>query len=154
MTPQEVKQLAAWAAQECAWQLTGPLEVGYFIVAYFTLAAAHEITEELILRLGNIIEPAKNPSDHYRQVAVFVGYSEKAPWQEVPRLMAQLVRAVADLGPTEWFREFEEIHPFRDGNGRTGALIYNMLNGTYSPLGLEFPPNLWNDPRRADKEKP
>ena len=30
----------------------------------------------------------------------------------------------------EWYLAYEWIHPFRDGNGRTGKILYNWLNGT------------------------
>jgi Fic/DOC family len=31
------------------------------------------------------------------------------------------------LKADEFYQEFERIHPFRDGNGRVGAILYNML---------------------------
>lgn len=30
----------------------------------------------------------------------------------------------------EWYLAYEWIHPFRDGNGRTGKILYNWLEGT------------------------
>jgi hypothetical protein len=42
------------------------------------------------------------------------------------------------------FRAYEDIHPFADGNRRTGSILYNWLCGSL-PEPID-PPNLWNDP--------
>lgn len=94
--------------------------------------------------LGIAVEPIKNERG-FRNRAVFVGGEKKCHFSEiVPRLQVLLGR---HLKPLEFYREFEEIHGFIDGNGRTGKILLNYLNGTLSnPI---FPPSdFWGRPIR------
>ena len=139
-----------WASQECEWQNSGELSVGRYLNAldYIRQEYNNEMTASLILELGFIIEPELNTPSHFRQVAVMIGNDMPPYWADVPRLMEQLLNSeLNDKWSSElWLKEFERIHPFRDGNGRVGALLYNFLNNTLDDL--VFPPNLWNDSRR------
>jgi fido (protein-threonine AMPylation protein) len=36
------------------------------------------------------------------------------------------------VSASEFYQEFETLHPFNDGNGRVGAILFNLLNGTLS----------------------
>lgn len=58
------------------------------------------------------------------------------PWTEVPQLMTDWVDAASARLPerrhpiellAQLHAAFERIHPFRDGNGRTGRLLMNLL---------------------------
>lgn len=120
--------------------------------------------------IGKLVEPIDNKNGFRTiPIGVQVGWDwiEKAQWAEVPRLLEFLlasyyegflgpqiredgVTQVPILGPErkeanraedEFYFQFEEIHPFVDGNGRSGKILYNYLNGTLeSPI---MPPSFW-----------
>jgi Fic family protein len=89
----------------------------------------------------------------YRKDRVVVGRSEVADWKEVePRLLELLEwyeKSKRTWYPPElaftFYCRFERIHPFSDGNGRTGRLIMNKIlkDHGYHPMVV------WNKNRQA-----
>lgn len=147
-------KVVEWAAWECTRQKSGEASVWWMLRAWNTAMLGYKdgapITEEVILLLGHLVEPRANKAGAgYRRGQVWVGNDKKAPPERVPELMKALVDAIDVLAPDEWFRRFEDpIHPFGDGNGRTGSILWNYLRGTLdSP---ENAPDFWDMPERED----
>lgn len=84
----------------------------------------------------------------YRRHPVYIRGSDTVPanWREVPLLMKDLVLAYSRSSLHEIYKAtafhlfFEAIHPFGDGNGRTGRLIMNYMleKNDYPPICIKF----------------
>lgn len=119
--------------------------------------------EQRILSWAKMIEPYVN-RDGYRRYFVRVGLDESIDWQDIPRQMENWCEAYVytlskredmeiPLSPTELYYEFEKIHPFRDGNGRTGHVIWALAEYVISgEWPTKLPPNVFGDPRIMAKE--
>lgn len=69
-----------------------------------------------IIRIGQRVEPGKNRWG-IRSARVRVGQRACPDPGEVEDLLLRLLRHGDALSPIEWYKEFELIHPFVDGNG-------------------------------------
>ena len=82
--------------------------------------------------LHHAIFQGDKPSD-WRKVRVIVGRHRPPGPEEVPALMRELRNAYR-LKPTtyenliNWYRDFETIHPFIDGNGRVGCCVAALIS--------------------------
>jgi Fic/DOC family protein len=128
--------------------LDGIERVGWMLEAWaFALhksASKPELPD--IVGLGRMVEKEKNRHG-IRTGFVRVGTRFCPPPDQVPTLLEGLFAHRDEFSPVEFYKEFELIHPFRDGNGRTGKIVLNWLNGTL--LDPVFPPaNLFGKPIR------
>ncbi|WP_256795566.1 Fic family protein [Terrabacter sp. Ter38] len=109
------------------------------------LDLAGRLDEDAVLAMHRALmaQQSQHPAGHWREQQVWVGGSPLHPGEaqyvppvasDVPALMADLVTFMDrdDLPPLAHaalaHAQFETIHPFTDGNGRTGrALLHSVL---------------------------
>lgn len=111
-------------------------------------------SEDAILRLHALFYGGVDP-DHagqYRDIQVFISGTDYVPPtpEEVPEAMAKLVveltLAEERMHPVELaayaHRRLADIHPFRDGNGRTARLLMNLVLVNKGYCVVSIPPIL------------
>ena len=137
-----MKRVVYWCANECKRQHSGEVSVAYMFDAWALARLCErvktEVDMELILALGRIVEPEKNKNGFRTSPVVFANGNRGAAHGTISSALGNLVEHGDVLNhPGEFYKAFEEIHPFADGNGRVGAILFNW-SGLDDPAA---PPN-------------
>jgi hypothetical protein len=128
--------IVAFCAEEVRRQGDTPWHVYMMYNAWIFAMDIHVLTHNSIRAIGSMIDEAND--DGYRNGSVWVGGEEKMGHSAIHAAMTDWLEHQDKLTPIELYKWFEDIHPFFDGNGRTGKVLYNWLKGTlHSPVWPE-----------------
>lgn len=100
------------------------------------------ITPDFIIKIGTFINKNINEIDSFRKGPVAIMGAEHLPPNaaDIPRLINELLYTSFNgtdflLDLAEFHIRYERIHPFSDGNGRSGRVLLNKL-----ALANDYPP--------------
>ena len=129
-----------FCALECGRQQSGELSVYRMCMAYnyaLTMTKEHQFpTVNTILELGRLVEPVINVNG-FRTTPVTINYVP-VPVIDFERVLGLYCKAWDRMIAREHYGQFEAIHPFKDGNGRVGAILYNWHHLDTPSIPPEF----------------
>ena len=108
----------------------------YMMVNFREVLKEEDIKQMHLILMHNLFKKPKKYAGKYRECKIWVGENGGPHYRQIPKLMKNLELDICRVESQQswpediWniHNEFETIHPFIDGNGRTGRLILNWLS--------------------------
>lgn len=135
-------ELMRLAVEECQHQqATDPLDYAGMMSAIKMAQAQHtNLKGEFAESLWYLwIRDVSHGEIHWpRKVPVTFANGTTVPFENIPRQLFMLAEGIREgrITPQEAYQEFEEIHPFADGNGRVGLIMYMYLTNFRSGVPM------------------
>lgn len=143
----EFRSILKFCVNECVRQKTGPDAVLRMYDAYWHLIRSRRRAPDKRLNryeieiLGVMVEPERNLNGFRTTPVIFANGNKGAPANTIVEALTRLCDVAQPTDdPLEFYRQLMMIHPFADGNGRVGAIIYNW-NQLANP---DIPPDIFN----------
>lgn len=141
LTFAEIRRIVPYCAEEVRRQHDTYAHVAHMVNAWLDALEHKSHGDDLSLgmveRWGMLVDPDDNPTG-FRGADVFIGDRMGTRVPDLANALERWMGFLPDMTPLEAYKKFEIIHPFMDGNGRTGKIILNYLWGTL--LDPIFPP--------------